>query len=169
MNGTLYSFFINDHRRLESLLNKAVQTSEQINLSVYSEFRAGLLRHIGIEEKILMPMIKKNQNGVPYSSADALRLEHGALAALLVPSPNKKIIAALRAILHHHNEREECANCLYALCENLFKQQIDEVMNEILSYPPVPVAPHVNTTHAHEAARRALARAGYNFDQYEDE
>lgn len=168
MNGTLYSFFVNDHRRLESLLNKAAQTIEQIDLSVYSEFRAGLLKHIGIEEKILMPMIKKNQNGMPYPSADALRLEHGALAALLVPTPNGKIVAALRTILNHHNEREECVNCLYAVCENLFEQQIDEVMNEILSFPPVPVAPHVNTSHALEAARRALARAGYDFDQYED-
>ena len=168
MDDKLYSFFVNDHRRIESLLNQAASTLEHIDLMIYAEFREGLLRHIGIEEKILLPAIKKFQNGTPYYAADTLKVEHGALAALLVPSPNKKIVTALRAILNHHNELEECANCLYRVCESLFGSEVDAIMNDVINYPPVPVARHVDTPHVLEATRRALARAGFDFDQYGD-
>jgi hemerythrin-like domain-containing protein len=168
MNGKLYSFFVSDHRRLELLLNQAASTIEHIDPATYSEFREGLLRHIGIEEKILLPAIKRLQNGLPYYAADTLRVEHGALAALLVPSPNKKIVAAIRAILNHHNGHEECANCLYRVCESLLGSEVDEIMNEVKNYPPVPVAKHVDTPNVLEATRRALARAGFDFDQYRD-
>jgi hypothetical protein len=168
MNDKLYSFFVNDHRRLESLLNQAASTIEHIDPTIYSEFREGLLRHIGIEEKILLPAIKKLQNGLPYYAADTLRVEHGALAALMVPPPNKKIVMALRAIINHHNGLEECANCLYRVCESLLGSEVDTLMNEVENYPPVPVAPHVDTPNVLEATRRALSRAGYDFDQYGD-
>jgi hypothetical protein len=166
MSNKLYSFFVNDHRRLESLLNKAASNIEHIDLAIYSEFREGLLRHIGIEEKILLPTIKKRQNGLPYHAADTLRVEHGAIAALLVPPPTRKIVTALRAILDHHNGLEECANCLYRVCESLLGAEVDTIMNEVKNFPPVPVARHVDNPNVLEATRRALARAGYDFDQY---
>jgi hypothetical protein len=168
MNDTLYTFFVNDHRRLESLLNKAASNIEHIDLATYSEFREGLLRHIGIEEKILLPAIKKLQNGLPYYAADTLRVEHGALAALLVPTPNKKIVTALRAILNHHNGLEESPKCLYRVCESLFGANVETIMDDVKKYPPVPVARHLDTSKVLEATRRALARAGYDFDLYEE-
>jgi iron-sulfur cluster repair protein YtfE (RIC family) len=167
MNGILYEYFVHDHRRLESLLNRATQQAAEIDLSTYSEFRAGLLRHIGIEEKILMPMIKRLQGGTPYPSADVLRLEHGALAALLAPVPNRQIVAALHSILDCHNRREECENCLYAVCQNLFGDQIDRIMDEIASYPAVPTAPYADLSRVREATKRALQRAGFDFDRFE--
>jgi hypothetical protein len=168
MNDTLYSYFVHEHRRLESLLNQAADTIEHIDAAAYAEFREGLLRHIGIEEKILLPAVRKFQNDVPYSAADILRVEHGALAALLVPAPTKKIVAALRAILKHHNGLEECAACLYKECERLFGSDVDTIMKGVKNYPPVPVAQHIDTPHVLEATRRALARAGYDFDHYGD-
>jgi hypothetical protein len=168
MNDKLYSFFINDHRRLESLLNRAAGTIKQIDPVIYSEFREDLLKHIGIEEKILLPAIKKLQNGLPYDAADTLRVEHGALAALLVPPPNKNIVKALREILNRHNGLEESANGLYRVCESLLGSEVETIMNEVKNYPPVPVARHVDSPNVLEATRRALARAGYDFDQYGD-
>jgi hypothetical protein len=166
MSNQISSYFINDHRRLESLLNRAAGIIEKIDPVIYSEFREGLLKHIGIEEKILLPAIKKLQNGLPYDAADTLRVEHGALAALLVPPPNKKIVTALRAILNYHNGLEECAGGLYRVCESLLGSKVDTIMNEVKNYPPVPVARHVDSPNVLEATRRALARAGYDFDQY---
>ena len=168
MNNKLYSFFINDHRRIESLLNHAAINLEHIDLVIYSEFRKSLLRHIGIEEKIVLPAIKKLQHGLPYDAADTLRGEHGALAALLVPSPDKKIVKALQAILNHHNGLEECENCLYRVCESLLGSEVDTIMNEVNNYPPVPVVRHIDTPNVLDATRRALARAGFDFDQYDD-
>ncbi len=167
MNGKLYEYFVHDHRRLESLLNQATQSAEHIDLEIYSEFRSGLLRHIGMEEKILMPTIRKLQGGTPYSSASVLRLEHGALAALLVPTPNRQIVAALRAILDHHNGREECEHCLYMVCQNLFGDHLNRIMDDVVNYPSVPAAPYADLNRVHEATRRALERAGFDFDFYE--
>ena len=48
----LTDFLVEDHRRLEALLHQAVAHVDQ---GAYAQFRAGLLRHIGMEEKILIP------------------------------------------------------------------------------------------------------------------
>jgi hypothetical protein len=62
----------------------------------YAEFRAGLRRHIGMEEKILLPAARSANEGEPLASAAKLPLYHGALAALLVPTPTGLIIVAIR-------------------------------------------------------------------------
>jgi hypothetical protein len=59
--------------------------------------------------KVQEPSEVKNELGSPSAMAAKLRLDHGALAALLVPTPTLAIIAALRAILGTHNVLEEGA------------------------------------------------------------
>jgi hypothetical protein len=64
---------------------------------------AGLLKHIAMEEKILLPAAQKLRAGEPLPVAPKLRLDHGALAALLVPTPTRPVMAAIQAILRVHN------------------------------------------------------------------
>ena len=52
--------------------------------------------------------------------AAKLRLDHGAFAALLVPTPTPAIIAALRAILGAHNVVEEGPGGVYECCDGLW-------------------------------------------------
>ena len=59
--------------------------------------------------KVQEPSEVKNEMGSPSAIAAKLRLDHGALAALPVPTPTLTIIAALRAILGTHNVLEEGA------------------------------------------------------------
>jgi hypothetical protein len=40
-----------------------------------------------MEEKVLLPAAQKARGGEPLQIAAKLRLDHGALAALLVPTP----------------------------------------------------------------------------------
>ncbi|MGD1044727.1 MAG: hemerythrin domain-containing protein [Bacteroidota bacterium] len=167
MNGEVYSFFVNDHRRLETLLKLAVVTAEEINNAAYSEFRSGLLKHIGMEEKILLPAIKWLQNGLPYQLAGTLRLEHGAFAALLIPPASRKITAVLHTIMNHHNELEEGEDGLYAVCDRLVGNHIQELMKQVRSFPDVPVMPHIYNPNVLDVTRRAVARAGYDFDKIE--
>lgn len=167
MAGKLSSYFIADHRRLEALLNRAFATAERIDEKVYSEFRSGLLKHIGLEEKILMPTMKRLNNGVPHPLAGTLRLEHGAFAALLVPPPSKKIAAVLHTIMSRHNKLEEGEDGLYTGCERLIKDHIRELMTQANNFPDVPVMPHVDNSIVLEVTRRAVARAGYDFDEIE--
>ena len=60
-----------------------------------------------MEEKILLPAAQRLRGGEPLLIASKLRLDHGALAALLMPTPTVAIIARIRGILKGHNALEE--------------------------------------------------------------
>jgi hypothetical protein len=92
MAGQISQFLSRDHRRLEDLLNQADADAEHIDAACYAQFRAGLLKHIAMEEKILLPAAQRLRGGIPLPVAEKLRLDHGALAALLVPTPTPAII-----------------------------------------------------------------------------
>ena len=64
-----------DHQRLDRLRKGGS----------WWEFRGGLLRHIGLEEKILLPDARRRRGGEPLPETARLREDHGILATLLVP------------------------------------------------------------------------------------
>src|SRR3990170_5894736 len=103
MPGKIYRYLADDHARLEGLLQRVTARPDSLDSEPYAAFRAGLLKHIAMEEKILLPAAQKAQGGKPLALAARLRLDHGALAALLVPAPTAAIVAAVRAILTAHN------------------------------------------------------------------
>jgi len=100
-------FLLKDHRRLEGLLQSAVAQVGSVDQGAYDQFRAGLLRHIGMEEKILLLAAQRLLGGEPLPIASKLRLDHGAIASLLMPPPTAVIIATIRAVLNVHNTIEE--------------------------------------------------------------
>lgn len=56
MSGPISEFFHADHRRLDGLLQRAIAASGgAVDETAYAGFRAGLLRHIALEEKLLLP------------------------------------------------------------------------------------------------------------------
>ncbi len=57
--GPITDFLVNDHGRLEGLLQSAVAQAGSVDQGTYDQFRAGLLRHIGMEEKILLPAAQR--------------------------------------------------------------------------------------------------------------
>jgi hypothetical protein len=87
MPGRIYCFLASDHGRLDGLLQRAMTEAGAIDRAAYAEFRARLLKHIGMEEKILLPEAQRVRGGEPLAMAAKLRLDHSALAALLVPTP----------------------------------------------------------------------------------
>src|SRR3954454_10946356 len=105
--GPITDFLVKDHGRLEALLHSAVAHGDHIDQGTYDQFRAGLLRHIGMEEKILLPAAQRLRGGEPLSIAAKLRLDHGAIASLLMPPPSAAVIATIRAVLKVHNIIEE--------------------------------------------------------------
>lgn len=131
-----------------------------IDQTAYDGFRAGLLRHIGMEEKILLPAAQR-LGGKPLPIAHALRLDHGALASLLMPTPTPKIIIALRAILTRHNRLEEGPDGLYERCERLAGPEAGALLERLNAAPQVHVMPHSDSRQVLETVRRAVARAGY--------
>jgi hypothetical protein len=164
MAGPISLFLSQDHRRLEGLLNQAVADPDRIDATLYAEFRTGLLKHIAMEEKILLPAAQKARGGEPLPVAAKLRLDHGALATLLVPSPTPAIVATIRAILRAHNPLEEGPHGAYALCEQE-AGDAGELLKRLREAPAVRVAPHADGPHVFAALRDALARAGHKLEE----
>jgi hypothetical protein len=104
------------------------------------------------------------RGGQPLPIAAKLRLDHGALAALLVPTPTPSIVAAIRAILKDHNVIEEGPGGLYEQCEKLAGAEADEILDALRNAPEVRVAPHNDGPNVMEAMRRALANAGRSLE-----
>ncbi len=164
MIGKIHRYLADDHRRLDDLLDRAMADPENIDAAAYGQFRVGLLTHIGMEEKVLLPAARKQRGGEPLPVAAKLRLDHGALTALLVPSPTAKVVAAIRTILKLHNPLEEDPGGMYDQCEELVAAEVDEILVQLQNVHEVRVLPHVNSPFVIESARRALVRAGYDLE-----
>ncbi len=164
MNGRLQEYFELDHRRLGGLLDTATGSGGPIDLHAYDQFRAGLLRHIGLEEKILLPAYQRLNGGTPYALAARIRLDHGAIAALLVPFPTPALVRALRGVLSRHDELEEGPEGMYRVIETVDGLDADATYAQVMQFPPVPPHPYQDPEKVIDAIRRALARAGFDFD-----
>jgi len=162
MTGSVYRYLAEDHRRLEQLLDRATRDLSRIDAAAFLEFRGGLLRHISMEEKILLPAARAALGGTPLPLAAALRLDHGALAALLVLTPTAIIITAIRTILAAHNPKEEGATGIYSQCENLPGFDSGEILVQLQNAPAVAMADYVDSPLAMASARNAILRAGYD-------
>lgn len=165
MNKPLHHFFTKDHHRLDELLSKATEQPGEIEMKYYHQFRTGLLRHIKMEEKTLFPAAKKANHALIQDLIPRYRLEHGALAALIVPPPALSLIKVIRYVLEKHDLAEEEPGGLYDVCEALTHGQTQELLDQLAQTEEVPVHPPNPAPIAIESARRALARAGYDFDE----
>ncbi|HUH18610.1 hemerythrin domain-containing protein [Albibacterium sp.] len=165
MNKPLHLFFTEDHHRIEKLLNKALEQPDKIEMSYYHQFRSQLLRHIKMEEKILFPAAKKANPEVTKDLIPRYRLDHGALTSLMVPPPTLPLINVIKYILEEHDLAEEEPGGLYDVCEALTQGQTQDILNQLAETEEVPVHPPNPAPIAIESARRALARAGYDFDE----
>jgi hypothetical protein len=165
--GPVTDFLTEDHRRLETLLQQAVAHAYQVDQGAYEQFRAGLLRHIGMEEKILLPAAQRLRGGEPLLIASRLRLDHGALATLLIPTPTAAVIATIRGILEEHNILEEGPGGLYEICDKLAGSEAAQLLAKLRAAPEVAVLPHSDTPTVMSTVHRALERAGYAFRENE--
>lgn len=165
MPGLIYQMLVEDHRRLEDLLALAEADAGVRGAGAYEEFRSGLLRHIGMEENILIPSAHRARGGERLTIADRIRLDHGALAALLVPPQAPEITACIKTILSGHNPLEEGKDGLYETCERLAGYEYDSLLEKLRAYPRPLLKPHAPGSGVLEATRRALARAGYDWDE----
>lgn len=164
MNTPLHAFFTNDHRRLEALLDGAFAKPGHIDHALYDQFRAGLLRHIGMEEKILFVAAQGANGGEPLPIQAKLRLDHGALTSLMVIPPSAELTNVIRHVLDLHDELEEKTGGMYDACEHLAKHQTEALLDRLAQVKETPVLPPNPSPKAIGAARRAMARAGFDYD-----
>jgi hypothetical protein len=143
MHGPLHRFFSADHRRLDALLRGSIAEPGRVDLPPFGEFRAGILRHIGMEEKVLFVAARRARGGEPLGLAARLRVDHGAIAALLVPTPTPALVADLLTVLVPHNRREEEPEGVYDACdEALGPAEAERLAEELRAFPGVPLKPY---------------------------
>jgi hypothetical protein len=140
--GAIERFLVEDHRRIDHLLSASEQQDGTIDEPTYARFRHALLRHIAMEEKILLPFARTCRRGEPLDLAAQLRREHGEIAKLLVGSPTASRLALLREILARHNALEEGAAGLYAACDALAGAGGADVVARLHAQPEVPLSPY---------------------------
>ena len=158
------TFLAQDHRRLDKLLQAAAPDPGRVDAETYDQFRTGLLRHIGMEEKLLLPALQRWRGGEPVPVAAKLRLDHGALATLLMPTPTVQILATIRRILTDHNQIEEGPGGLYALCDRLPDPERTRLWDALQDAPAVNVMRHSDSPGVMKTLTGALARAGYRLE-----
>ena len=162
MPGKIHQHLASDHQRLDDLLERAM-SGQTFDTAAYHQFRAGLLKHIGMEEKILLPALQRLRGGAPFPAAAKLRLDHGAIAALLMPTPAAHIIAMIHGILAAHNVIEESPDGLYETCDMLPTTEIYRLLADLQAAPEVNVMPYSDSPAVMNAVQRAVERAGYQF------
>jgi hypothetical protein len=140
--GSIEKFMIEDHVRLDVLLAASERADGSIDESTYALFREGLLRHIGMEEKVLLPYARARRSGEALEIAFSLRRDHGEIAKLLVGSPTTSRLASLRLLLGKHNALEEGLDGLYAVCDALAGDEASAIVEELRARPRVPLAPY---------------------------
>jgi hypothetical protein len=140
--GPLFRFLADDRRRLAQLLRRAEADAKNMDHGFYAEFRAGLLMHIAMEENILLPAARRLRGGTPSAIADKLRRDHGALAALLKPTPAPPALAKIRAILNNHNFIEEGPRGVDEICEHLAIAEAEALVAEMREMLDLKAASH---------------------------
>jgi hypothetical protein len=135
-----------------------------VDPALFEEFREGLLRHIGMEEKVLIPAARHARGGEPLPVARRLRLDHGAIAALLGPTPTPEIVAKILSVLGPHNAIEEGPDGLYETCDRLLAGEAAKFLETLRAFPPVPLAPHQDgpRVQKHITDTLALAREAHS-------
>jgi hypothetical protein len=158
-NERITELLIADHRRLDILLERAA-AGPRLDAVAFETFRAGLLRHIAIEEKLLLPAARRARGGEPITRAHALRIDHGALGTLLVPSPDHALCAELARIITTHDALEEGPGGVYEECEALIGPDQSRVLCcNARAFPEIKVARHFDGEGVVRTAELALASA----------
>lgn len=158
-DGGVTDYLNSDHARLHGLLKRAM-AGPQCDLEAFGDFRRGLLRHIAIEEKVLLPAVRKARDGSPLERAHELRIDHGALVSLLVPTPDLALCREILSLLSIHDAKEEGRGGVYEECEHwLGNEELSLLAGRAASYPEVKVNPYFDGPNVFRTAEEALASA----------
>lgn len=123
----LRTWLAREHEEINALALDA-RAPEGIDFEAFDRFRARLLRHICIEERLLFPMGEVGNGGQLATAINELRIDHAALASLLVPTPDHVLAQEIAGLLELHNELEERSGGIYDQCMALLDDETAEAI-----------------------------------------
>jgi len=115
--GRLQEFFMNDHREIDAIFQKAVAAPLEQAEPLFSEFRKRLERHIRWEEEVLFPAAEARSPFLGAGPSHVMRAEHREIRSLLENIQGRlagaelsgahDLMLVLRSVLAEHNGKEE--------------------------------------------------------------
>lgn len=157
MRPSIRRYLTADHERLDALLARALASPPRIDEVPYAEFRAGLLRHIAMEEKVLFVDVRARGDEALQALVRVLHADHAAIASMLIPPPTPALLATLRTVLDEHNPLEEDSGGLYERCDALSGDDAATTIARMEAIPPVRASQHLDEPRIHEHIERMLA------------
>lgn len=151
-------FMEEDHAQLGRLLGRCLGPADRVDLEAFDAFRHHLLRHICIEEKVLMPRLVRAMGRAPLFQ-NGLRKDHAGIAALCVPVPCREWVEDLAELLSHHQQLEENAGGFYDLID-LHLSDEAELRRAIADLPPLWLPPFDSGPRVRELLARVLFETG---------
>src|SRR5512141_3218831 len=94
MPSRLTGLLAREHVDIPALLPGCLLPSGAVDLRRFDEFRRRALRHLAIEELVLLPALARRLGRRPVFQT-GLRKDHAAIVALCVPMPNPEWIRNL--------------------------------------------------------------------------
>ncbi len=157
-DGPLARHLRGEHERLEAHLRAALDDAGRLDRAAFDAFRAGLLRHIAVEEKLLLPALREARRGEHHPLAARLRVDHAALTSLLVGTPAPELVGEIRSILGPHDELEEAPGGLYDDADATVADPAG-LVERMRAYPPVRLMPYRDGPRVMRRAADALSAA----------
>jgi hypothetical protein len=128
--GPIEAFMTSDHVRLDRLLARADRDGRSVDAAAFDALRRGLQRHIAMEERVLLPLVRARL-GRPLPSEKVMRDDHARLATLLAGAPTPATCERLRELLGSHDPLEEGPGGLYARCDALARADAGELLSRL--------------------------------------
>lgn len=145
-----------DHHRLGAMIAQLRAAGDAPDPALYDEFRAGLLHHIAMEEKVLFPAARGCRDGERLLGEDVIRADHAALAGLRSLPVDGALVRQLWEILLAHNPLEEGHDGIYTLCDGAIGDGATEVARRLREVPPVKLSPVYDSPRVRESVQALL-------------
>jgi len=151
-------FVRQDHRAISAALERSRSPGGTVDLPAFDEFRRRLLRHIAIEERVLMPALVACLAQPPLFR-NGLRKDHAGLAALCVPTPCLEWVQDLGELLAYHHQVEEGAGGFYELLD-AHLTDLAAIQAAVARLPVLRLPPFESGRRVRQLLRQVLIETG---------
>ncbi len=138
----LTDVLLREHRELLAMIAACTPRDGEVDLQAFDRYRLRQLRHVAIEEKVLLPVLAGRASLSP-AFQNGLRKDHEAIVVLCVTAPDPDFVHDLQEFISWHQRVEEQPGGLF----DLYDQQVgdDRGVDKALAQLPAIALPSFAT------------------------